>query len=146
MKDKGVTHKGIVQKVEGNAITIVTEENCSCDGCAVAMLCNKSSEGGEEAARSMVTVNSPDAQRFKPGDHVELTASSGSTLSAAWWALILPSVLFIATILGVRLGWPQSGGWSIGAGFAVLGLYDLGLYLFRKRLGANMVWKITLAD
>ena len=141
MSDKGVTHKGIVKSVTGDTITILADDNCSCDGCAVSMLCNKTS-GDEGDSGELVTVSSPDASAFKPGERVELSASSGSTLSAAWWALILPSVLFIATILGVRLGWPRSGGWSIGAGFIVLGLYDLGLYLGRHRLSSNMVWRV----
>lgn len=140
MNDKGVSHQGIVKAVDGDSITIIADDNCSCDGCSVAMLCNKT--GGESDARQLITVSSPDASAFKAGQRVELTASSGSTLSAAWWALILPSLLFIATILGVRLGWPRSGGWSIGAGFVVLAIYDCGLYVFRRRLGSNMVWRI----
>ncbi|MDE6556965.1 MAG: SoxR reducing system RseC family protein [Duncaniella sp.] len=142
MNDKGVTHKGIVKSVSGDNITILTDGECSCDGCAVAMLCNKTGGESEGQTGELITVSSPDASRFSPGQTVELTASSGSTLSAAWWALILPSILFIGTVLGIRLGWEQSGGWSIVAGFVVLGVYDLGLYLFRRQLGSNMVWRV----
>lgn len=142
-KDK-VTHIGIVTGVATGRITVRTEEAPKCDGCAVAALCNKAPDsdgkGGEEV--EILTIDTPQAASFSPGDRVRVQASSGSTLWASWWSLILPTILFIATLLGVQLRWPGASGWSIAAAFAVLGIYALALYLFRARLSAGMQWTV----
>lgn len=133
-----VTHSGTITSVNDGSITLRTEDVCRCDGCAVASLCNKDSSSEHES----ITVNTPDARHYSVGEHVEVTASSGSTLRASWWALMLPTLLFIGVILAVRLIWSDSGLWSLAAGFTVLAVYDLLLYLFRKRLAQNITWKV----
>lgn len=138
MKQDYVTHSGTITHVTDTTLTLRTDGSCSCDGCAVASLCNKdSSKGGET-----LTIDTVSASMYAVGQHVEVTASSGSTLRATWWALLLPTILFIATILGVRLLWPQSGAVSLAAGFVVLAIYDLGLYIFRRRLAQKIIWTV----
>lgn len=138
MKKENVTHRGIIAKISGNTVTLRTDDICRCDGCAVAMMCNK----GESSEGETITVDIDNPASFAVGDRVEITASSASTLMASLWALIIPTVLFIATILGVRFGWPGSGAWSILAGFIVLALYDLGLFLARKRIAVKVRWSV----
>ncbi len=79
---------------------------------------------------------------YNVGERVEVIASSGSTLRATWWALMLPTLLFIGIVLAVRLIWHNSGAWSLVTGFVVLAIYDLFLYRFRKRLAQNISWKV----
>lgn len=143
MKKENVTHKGIIKSVTPGSLTIVTDDDCRCDGCAVVALCNK---GGEGDQREMITIDTPEAQAFSPGERVEVTASSASTLRATWWALILPTVIFVATLLGVSLGWPESGAWSIGAAFAALAVYDAILWLCRKSLAQKLHWTVRRLD
>lgn len=138
MKQDYVTHRGTITQVSDGTIVIRSEDSCHCDGCAVSALCNKDSSGQAE----LITVRLADADRFAPGEKVEALASSSSTLSAAWWALILPTMLFIGVILVIRLGWPESGAWSIGGGFAALALYDFILYLMRRRLAGKLHWTV----
>ncbi len=138
MKKEEVTHKGVITQISADMMVIRTDEECRCDGCAVAALCNKDSSGERET----LTINVGDTSRFSVGDRVAVTASSSSTLLATWWTLVLPTVIFIGVILGVRFGYPESGAWSILAGFVALGLYDLLLFLFRKRIARNVRWKV----
>ena len=147
MKKEDVTHRGVVQRVEGDAITVLSDEAYSCDGCAVAALCNKTKPAGDSADRTpeLITVRTPDAGRFRPGERVELSATSGSTLRAVLWALVLPTVVFTGVLLWVRLCWPQTGDWSILVAFAALGLYTCGLYLCRKALAKKIVWRVRRA-
>ncbi len=139
MKKESVTHKGTITQISGNILTVRTDDECRCDGCAVAVLCNKDSSDGRES----LSINVDDGSRFAIGDRVEASASSGSTLFATWFALILPTIVFIGVILGVRFGYPDSGAWSILAGFIALGLYDLVLFLYRKRIARRVVWKVA---
>lgn len=137
MKKEDVTHKGIITQVGPHTLTIMTSDDCKCDGCAVAVMCN-----GKDKESELITIETSDAYRFQNGDHVVVTATSSSTLLATWWALILPTVIFVGLILGFRIGYPEIGGWSIAIGFAGLGLYDLCLFLFRKGLANKIKWKV----
>ena len=138
MKKEDVTHRGIITGISADILTVRTDEECRCDGCAVAALCNKDSSDDHE----LLSVNTDCASDFSVGERVEVTASSSSTLLATWWALVLPTLVFIGVILGVRFGWPESGGWSILAGFVALAVYDLFLYLFRRRIAQKVRWTV----
>ncbi len=138
MKQDYVTHSGTITHVTDSTLTLRTDGSCSCDGCAVASLCNKDTSSGGES----ITIDTPQARQYSVGQQVEVIASSGSTLRATWWALLLPTILFVGIILGVRLLWPQSGAISLVAGFVALAIYDLGLYLFRRRLAQKIIWTI----
>ena len=142
MKQDYVTHSGTITHVTDTSMTLRTDGSCSCDGCAVASLCNKDSSTGGE----LITIDSPDSRYYSVGQQVEVIATSGSTLRATWWALILPTLIFVGVILAVRLAWPESGVWSLGAGFLALALYDFGLYLCRKKLSGKIIWKIRPLD
>lgn len=141
MKQDYVSHKGIVIAVRDGSLTLRADENCSCDGCAVSALCNKDKSGPDGG--ETITIDLPDALHFKVGERVEATASSGSTLRAAVWALIIPTLVFIALIVLCRLLFPAVGDWSIAIGFAGLGLYDLFLYLNRRRLASRLSWTVN---
>lgn len=138
MSKDNVTHRGVIESVGNNQLTIRTEEACKCDGCAVVALCNTKGGGHE-----LLTIDTPLAADFTVGEHVEVTASSSSTLRATWWALILPTIIFGATVVGLRLGFPALGGWSLAIGFGILLLYDLFLYWRRRQLAQKISWKIT---
>lgn len=144
MKQDYVSHKGIVTAVSDGSLTLRAEEVGNCDGCAVAVICNK--DKSSDSATETITIDLPDALRFKVGDRVEAIASSGSTLRAALWALIVPTLVFILLVVGVRMAWPSLGAWSIAIGFGGLALYDLFLYLNRRRLASRLAWSVRLLD
>ena len=138
MSKEDVTHRGVIEKVENGYLAIRTEDDCKCDGCVVMALCN-TKEGSKP---ELITIDTPEANNFSIGEKVEVTATSASTLRATWWALILPTLIFGGVIVGLRLGIPSLGGWSIACGAAALGLYDLFLYRNRKRFAQKISWKI----
>lgn len=138
MSKEDVTHRGVIRKVACGCLVIQTEDECKCDGCAVVALCNSKGEDKKE----LLTIDTPMAEDFAVGNRVEVSATSSSTLRATWWALILPTLIFGGVIVGLRLGFPSLGGWSIALGFVALGLYDLFLYSRRKSLAQKISWKI----
>ena len=144
MKQDYVSHIGTVIAVRDGSLTLRAEEAGNCDGCAVAMICNK--DKSDESGAETITIDLPDALRFKAGDRVEAIASSGSTLRAAFWALIIPTLIFIILVVGCRLAWPSLGSWSIAIGFGGLALYDLFLYPNRRRLASRLAWSVRLLD
>lgn len=150
MKKDNVTHRGIITRIDtaSHALIIHTEEECKCEGCAVVAICNKESdpaaEGGSKGEDVLIDV--PDTAQYRVGQRVEVSAGSASTLRATLWALILPTVIFIAVLLGVNLGYPDAGGWAILWAFVALAVYDLGLWIFRRRLASAIVWKVVPLD
>lgn len=139
MSKEDVTHRGVIERVERHKLVVRTEEPCKCDGCAITALCS----GKEGNGKELLTIDTPQAENFSAGDKIEITATSGSTLRATWWALALPTIIFGGTILGCRFGFPDIGGWSIAIGFGALAVYDLFLYSYRKRLAQRISWKVV---
>lgn len=137
MNKEDVTHRGVVESAGIDSLTIRTEEACKCDGCALTALCTTKDEGHE-----LLTIDTPLASDFAAGDRVEVTATSGSTLRATWWALVLPTLIFGGSVVGFRLGFPQLGGWALAIGFGLLAVYDLFLYRYRRQLAQKISWKI----
>ncbi len=145
MSKEDVTHRGTVTAVERDSLTIRTDEPQKCEGCAITTLCSSRKTADTAATDAdLLTIVSPDAdRRYAIGDRVEVSATSGSTLRATWWALLLPTLIFGGTIVGLRLGIPTLGGWSIAIGFALLAIYDLILYRLRDKISQKLSWKIT---
>ncbi|MDE6391521.1 MAG: SoxR reducing system RseC family protein [Duncaniella sp.] len=147
MKKDNVTHRGIITRIDpsSHSLTIHTEEDCKCEGCAVVAICSKSSDPAAEKGTvgEDVVIDVPDAAEFRVGQRVEVSAGSASTLRATLWALILPTVIFVSVLLGVNLGCPAAGGWAILLAFIALGIYDLGLWLFRRKLASKIAWQVT---
>lgn len=144
MSKEDVTHRGTVTAVERDSLTIRTDEPQKCEGCAITALCSSRKTADTATDADLLTIVSPDAAyRYAIGDRVEVSATSGSTLRATWWALALPTLIFGGTIVGLRLGIPTLGGWSIAIGFAVLAIYDLILYRLRDKISQKLSWKIT---
>lgn len=139
MKKENVTHRGVIKHVAPRSLTIITDDECRCDGCAVVAICNK---GGEGDSRETVTIDLPDTSAFHAGQRVEVTAASATTVRATWWALILPTLIFVGVLLGSNLGNPDSGAWAIAWAFGALAVYDFLLWLFRHRLASRLVWKV----
>ncbi|MCM1163683.1 MAG: SoxR reducing system RseC family protein [Muribaculaceae bacterium] len=141
MKKENVTHRGVIQRVSPNSLTILTDDECRCDGCAVVALCNKSSEGDN---RETVVIDLPDTSAYSPGERVEVIAATASTVAATWWALILPTIIFVGTLLGINLGCKDAGAWSVVWAFVALGVYDFFLWLFRRKLARKLTWQVKV--
>ena len=63
MSKEDVTHRGVIESVGRNSLTIRTEEACKCDGCAITALCNTKGGGHE-----LLTIDTPLASDFNPGE------------------------------------------------------------------------------
>lgn len=134
-----VSHRGIVQKVGCDYIVVkVKDDDCNCDGCTITALCTGCSVEGP-----LLTVDCRRADcRFKAGDKVRLTASSGSTLFSSFWLFVVPLVILVAIVLyGASEDW---GIWSVIAGVGTMLVYDAVLFVFRRRLASHIHWDVTL--
>lgn len=139
MKKDSVTHRGVIKAVTPRTLTILTDDDCRCEGCAVVALCNK---GGEGENAETVTIDLPDTSAWHTGERVEIIASSGATLRATFWALIVPVILFVGVLLGCNLLGQCSDSLSIVLAFIGLAIYWCLLWLLRSKLAAGLKWSI----
>lgn len=135
-----VSHRGIVEKVGYDFVVVkVKEDDCNCEGCSITALCT-----GRSVEGPLLTVKPCPraADRFKAGDRVRLTASSGSTLFSSFWLFIVPLVILVAIVLfGASEDW---GIWSVIAGVGAMLVYDAVLFSFRRRLASRIRWDVTI--
>ena len=131
------TRRGVVLNVEQEQLTVRVSGDCHCDGCAIVAFCGSKNDDDN------VTLHTPDAFKFKPGDMIQFEPSTGAQWNGILLAFGVP-ILIIAVAMLATLG----AGYSelIAALAAALGC---GLYFiimgtfFRHRLETAMNWKIT---
>lgn len=116
-------------------VEFVTESACA--DCKAKGLC-----GVDEGNKRFVTVPEPMARYFAVGEEVMIGVSERTGMRAAVWAYIFPFFVLLGSLLvGLRmLNWPETT-----AGLAALGLvavYYFALFVFRRRIEREIVFKI----
>ncbi|KDE70476.1 hypothetical protein FUSO6_04280 [Fusobacterium necrophorum DAB] len=114
-------NKGIVQKIEGNRITVKLFKDSSCSHCNQ---CHGASKYGKDFEFET-------DKKAKVGDLVTLEIAEKEVIKAAAIAYIFPPLMMIAGyLLADRLGFSENH--SILGSFIGLGLAFLGLFLYDK--------------
>lgn len=130
-----IRHRGFVRSIEGNRITVaVTEQNESCDGCKIALIC------GQKNDKSQVTVDA-DPTGLAVGDEVELSPMESSQWRGILMAFVVPIVVMMALILGLT-AFGANEPTALIIAIAAVGVYYVILYLFRERVSSGLKWKI----
>lgn len=131
-----VSHIGVVEKVDGNVVTVRITQQAGCSQCGLSSHCNAAGAGIRR-----VSVVQPQ-NKCRPGQQVCVEASSTVGLQAAWWAFGLPLVLMVAVAIAV--GWATKSDASTAlAGLAVLIPYAAALYLLRGRISKKLTFRIV---
>lgn len=136
MKNKIVTHPGIVKKVDGNKVEITIMVTSACAHCEIKGACSVSDV---EEKSVMVTVDNPDAYKINQAITIEMQQSLGT------WAVLLGYVfpflvLFLGLILFIQLGLEQ----GLAGIFSLLLLlpYYLVLFKLKNYLGSRFNYNI----
>ena len=135
--DETVTEQGEVVRLEGDLATVVIQRAEACGHCAASGACLALSGG---SLRELTAVNGIGAA---VGDRVEVSVPQGVALRAVGWAYVLPTVIVLAVallahrFLAPRLSDDAAGLLSALSALAVLGLYVLGAWTWRRRKGPS---------
>ena len=114
-------NKGIVQKIEGNRITVKLFKDSSCSHCNQ---CHGASKYGKDFEFET-------DKKAKVGDLVTLEIAEKEVIKAAAIAYIFPPLMMIAGyLLADRLGFSENQ--SILGSFLGLGLAFFGLFVYDK--------------
>jgi sigma-E factor negative regulatory protein RseC len=132
-------HPGIVTEVKEGFVTVQIESTSACAACQAHARC-----GFAESKTKTLDIPIDDNlnDNFNVGDRVTVTIDHSRGLLATWWAYVLPAVLLLGAVVGFTLAeLPEPT--VILLSLAILGLYILILYLFRKKLDSRFTLKIS---
>ena len=133
---KILEHKGVIKEISGRLIEVEMVVEDACSKCKAKALC-----GVDGDNTRFVTVYDDLAQYYSPGEVVMVGVSEQMGMKAAVYAYIIPFFILLgALLLTLHIGWKETL-----AGLSSLGLmcvYYLILFLFRKRLEKEIVFRI----
>lgn len=132
-----VVHHGEIIRIEGTTVQVRVLQASACSTCAAAQLC-KSSESKEK----VMTVNAADADRYAVGDKVVLRIDVRHGLQAAFLAYVVPLILIVAELAGVRMLGGSDGLAAMGCLLILAPYYGM-LYALRDRISKKFEIRLT---
>lgn len=133
-----IQHRGIVERTEGDRIFVSVERQSACAGCHAKGICGNS---GNE--RRIIEVNTPYATEFKVGERVMVALLRNSMgISSIVWSYLVPLALLLATLFGAKY-FNMADGAAAVTTLAVVALYYVGLYLFRRQFDKHIQFTIV---
>lgn len=137
MKERTISHIGVVKAVDGERVSVRILQASACAGCAAKQMCSSA-----EAKEKEVDVVTRDAARYSAGQQVVLEGRLADGRRAALIAYGLPLVvMLVALVLAVQLTGSEARGalWSLGC---VAAYYAVVFLFFRQRLQRQFAFQI----
>lgn len=131
-----VVHPGTVAVVFESGVEVDITVEAACGNCKMKKAC-----GMDESSGRRVTVVTPDARFFEPGERVEVLMKSAMGYRAIAIAYVVP-VFVVLVALGLLV---RAGVAEITAGLGALGflaVYYFIIYRLRDRLGREIRFEI----
>jgi len=129
-----ISHRAHVVAIEGNKITLeMIDYEKKCSACAISAFCNLKNA-------QKVEFNYKNTQNLKVGDDVVLNIDESAEKMSVILLFALP-VLLIFTVLCLLKLCGFDDAFSAGCAVLAVGIYFLGLYLFKNRF--NKLVKIV---
>ena len=136
MKEKTVTHPGLIKSVDGSKAEVMVVANAACGTCEVKGACSVS-----ESEEKIIEVDLMPGDNYSPGQAVEVEMKQ----SLGNWAVLLGYFFPFLFVLGSLIIFINSGidqGLSGLLSLLVLGVYYLLLYLLRGFLKSKFTYNV----
>ncbi len=132
-----IAKSGIVQKIEGQKVTVMINSVSACASCHAKGACNSS-----DTSEKFIEVALADAGNVKPGEMVNVNVASSAGNVALFYGYVLPFlIVFVSLIVTVNFV-PE-----VYAGLISLGIlvpYYAVLYVLRHKMGKR--FRFTISD
>ena len=133
---ESLQHRGVVESVEGNIVTVSVERESACAGCHAKGIC------GVDGQRRLIRVESEYASTFERGERVLVALLHTSMgFSSIIWGYILPLVVMLATLFGVKVIGGEDGIAAIASLGSVVICYVV-LYILRHTIEQKIKFTI----
>lgn len=129
-----IVHKGVITAVAKNKVTLRLS-SAACDGCALHSAC-----GSAAHSQNGFDIETPDADKFSPGQSVEVVLMQAQAAGAAFWGYIAPLILVLAVLFTVSAFGSETLAAVLSLGS--LPVYYFLLWLCRGRLKKALQIKI----
>ena len=119
-------HRGVVTRVEAQAVTVSVVAQSACAGCHAKGIC------GESGAERVIVVKTPRAAEYSVGESVVVALQRQSmALVSVVWGYVVPLVVLLVVLFGsVALG--LSDGIAALSTILAVVIYYVGLYVARR--------------
>lgn len=130
-------HEGIIMSTSNRMAHIRIAESVSCEDCKAASLCHSS-----EKTEKFIDAVLPPSHSYQVGDRVVVMGSLSMGMRATWLGFGIPLLILV---VGIVAGAQVLGDETTGAlaGLSLLIPYYLSLWLFRKRLSQEFVFRVV---
>jgi len=133
-----IIHPGRVVDVFPGSVDVSIIAESACVSCKMKKAC-----GMDESKEKIVTVFTPDADAFEPGQSVEVVMRQAMGYKAIGIVYILPVLVVMAVLVGsVQGGLSEILSGLISLGF--LALYYFIVYLLRERISREIRFEIRI--
>ena len=131
-----INHKGTIEKIDGNHITVRIMQASGCAACGMADECNAS-----ESKEKRIDVIDDHAAEYEIGQHVRVMADLKSGYRAVLLGFGAPLLVMACALFGVLAA---TGNETLSAlcGMGALVAYYVALYLVRGKLGKRFTFTI----
>lgn len=132
-----IEHTGVVERIDGNRITVVVEQQSACAACHAKGLCS------EQGSRKLIVAESNTPEAYTVGDAVRVAlASNRMAVQSVAWGYVIPfAVLIAALVVAKILG--ASDGMAALATLLSVAIYYVVLYALRHYFERNIKFTIT---
>lgn len=131
-----ITHKAEIISIKDQTISLKFAVSGACQGCAAKNFCIS----GEPKER-IIEVEDSLASNFRPGDEALVAISLTSGIKAVVYAYILPLLLLLFTIIGLKIMGYDDFKSGI-SGIIVLIPHYFVLFLMRNKIKSGISFKI----
>lgn len=123
---QAIQHRGRVESVEGDKVVVVVAQQTACAGCHARGVC------GEKGKERRIEVVTPYAAEYVVGESVIVALMRPSMgFSSVVWGYVLPLVVLLAALFGVKIFGVEDGPAALTSIVAVA-LYYVAIYFMRN--------------
>ncbi|MBP8760297.1 MAG: SoxR reducing system RseC family protein [Parabacteroides sp.] len=132
---ESIDHMGIIEKIDGNLISVKIVQQSACSGCHAKSMCTAS-----DSKEKIIEVTDYSG-KFNVNDTVIVCGESSLGLQAVLFAFVIPLIIIVLTIaLGTNLQLAETESALLGL-FAVVPYYGI-LYMCRNKLKKKFVFTL----
>ena len=131
-----ISHSGVIEEIQGDGVKVRIVQTSACAACKVAGYCNAA-----DKKEKIIDVRCADAQAYKTGQTVTVSASGQVAARALLWAFGLPFVILIIVLVCVLYVTKNEGLAAISSLLALVPYY-LMIWTQRNRLREQLSFSI----
>lgn len=131
-----ISHSGVIEEIQGDGVKVRIVQTSACAACKVAGYCNAA-----DKKEKIIDVRCADAQAYKTGQTVTVSASGQVAARALLWAFGLPFVILIIVLVCVLYVTKNEGLAAISSLLALVPYYLI-IWTQRNRLREQLSFSI----